>query len=325
MIIRFFSYFVICFGALSACQKKAVVSGEKPNEVRVLGYLLGANNWSQMTGDIDLSKITDLNIAFINPDSAGRFTVESGLATLVEKASQNKVRVYMSIGGGSAPAYLQSLISPAKRGAYIDSLLSICERFNFRGIDVDLENELINADYPGFVSALGKELKTRNKEMTAALAKWNGHKIPDSTLSQYDLINIMSYDATGPWSPSRPGPHSPYEMVEADFYYYHRDRKVPANKLMIGLPFYGYSFGNLPPSSMRYREIISSYPGAELLDEQLLNNGNTVYYNGLPTIRKKVEFAINNHAAGLMIWELKQDSRDEKSLLRMIHSLLPPS
>jgi len=57
------------------------------------------------------------------------------------------------------------------------------------------------------------------KLLTAALASWNTDLIGDSTLKQYDFINIMSYDKTGRGhNTSRSA--SPFSMVKDDFNYF---------------------------------------------------------------------------------------------------------
>ena len=88
---------------------------------------------------------------------------------------------------------------------------------------------------------------------------------------------------------------------------------------MIGLPFYGYGFGAGVPQSMSYKNIVTAYPGAENTDTIHVADGGTLYYNGMSTIRQKVNFAIDNKAAGVMIWQLLGDSRDSRSLLKVIH------
>jgi GH18 family chitinase len=143
--------------------------------------------------------------------------------------------------------------------------------------------------------------------------------VADSTLNQYDFINIMSYDKTGPWDITRPGQHSPLSMVKDDFNYFHNKRNIAAAKLLIGLPFYGYGFGGNAPSGMAYKQIIASYPGAENNDEVAADGGGTVYYNGIPTIKQKVAFAKSNKAAGVMIWQLLGDSTGSLSLLKAIN------
>ena len=140
--------------------------------------------------------------------------------------------------------------------------------------------------------------------ITAALSEgYGGANVPASTFAAYDWINIMAYDATGPWAPNNPGQHSPYSMAVNQFNYW-TGRGLPASKAIIGLPFYGYGFGANANQGISYANIVAQYPGAENQDQV----GNTIYYNGIPTIKQKTTFAIQN-AAGVMIWELSQDTR----------------
>ena len=293
-----------------------------PNKFRVLGYLPGNNNWSAAIAAIDLTAITDLNMAFINPDTNGNFVANEALKQAVAKAHSNKIRVFASIGGGNPPPYLASLLANDKRAALIASLVALAEQNNFDGIDVDIENDLINENYAPFVKELATALKQKNKLMTSALASWNASLIGDSTLQLYDFINIMSYDKTGPWTPLNPGQHSPLMMAQNDFIYFNTTRHIPAEKLLIGLPFYGYGFGNGAPESLSYTNIVATYSGSENQDSLIVQGGGIIYYNGISTIQQKVLFAINNKAAGVMIWQLLGDSKDEKSLLRVINSAI---
>ena len=195
---------------------------------------------------IDLAKITDLNLAFINPDTSGNFPANDAYRQVIEKAHSQNVRVFLSIGGGDPPAHLEGLLENDKRPTLIAALALVAEIYGFDGIDVDLENALINANYAPFVSELSAALKPNKKLMTAALASWNSNLISDAKLQLYDFINIMSYDKTGPWNLSKPGPHSPLSMAQDDFTYFNTDKKdIAAEKLFIGLPFYGYGFGNV--------------------------------------------------------------------------------
>lgn len=287
--------------------------------LRVLGYLFSHNNWNTDIDKIDLSQYTDVNVAFINPDAAGNFKADDNFLKLTEKVHQHQAKVYVSIAGGSPPAYFTSLLMDDKRAKLIAGLTTFTLKYNFDGVDVDIENDLIDANYAAFVRELSIALKAQHKLMTSAQAVWNGHKIADSTLQRFDFINIMSYDKTGPWTPSRPGQHSPFEMAADDFKYFHETRHISAAKLLVGLPFYGYGFGTNAPESMFYRDIITTYPGAEKTDSVVVTGGGKLYYNGIPTIKKKVAFAKKNGAAGVMIWEIQQDSKDDKSLLKAIH------
>ncbi len=318
MIKPFFylSLFALLAGACNHTQ--VVTNPSSEHSLRVLGYLPSSRNWTEGLAAVDFTRITDLNLAFINPDADGNFVQDDAFRQITEKAHFHKVRVFLSLGGGSGPPHLAPLMVADRRGKLVADLVDMAVRYNFDGIDVDIENDLINADYAPLVYALAVELKAKKKLMTAALATWNNHLLHDSTLLLYDFINIMSYDRTGPWNLNRPGQHSPFSMVQNDFNYFNQNRKIPAEKLFIGLPFYGYGFGSGVPQSLPYKSIISTYPSSENTDSVSVAQGGTMYYNGMPTIRQKVRFAIDNKAGGVMIWQLLGDSKDEKSLLKLI-------
>jgi chitinase len=304
------------------CKKKSVVPQTvKDPSLRVVGYMYSDGSWDTDMSGIDFSKITDLNLAFVNPDSNGNFPVNSGLKTVIATAHSFNVKVYFSIGGGDPPVFLAALLEDDKRSQFVASVLTLADTYGVDGIDVDIEGDLINANYAPFVSELSAGLKPKKKLLSSALATWNADLIGDSTLAQYDFINVMSYDLTGPWDPSNPGQHSPFSMAQDDFNYFSKTRNVSPQKILIGLPFYGYGFGPDAPESMTYNEIVTTYPGAENEDMVQVAGGGVVYYNGIPTIKQKVSFAITSGAAGVMIWQILQDSHDSKSLLTAINSM----
>lgn len=287
-------------------------------QLRVLGYYHSQGSWNLRDIEAQLPYLTDLNLAFINPNPDGQFMEYPGLADFIRSVQAKGVRVYLSFGGGNGPAHLATLIQPDNRAAFIESLRNFAVVNGFDGVDVDIENELITEHYPGFVAELATAIKGAGKQISAALASWNGDQIPDETIRLYDFINIMSYDKTGPWNKNNPGPHSPFEMATDDFNYYHNIRGIPAEKLLIGLPFYGYGFGGSAPESMNYATIVATYPGAEEKDQHDFADGGKLYYNGQPTIRRKTAFAIEQKAGGVMIWQIRGDAADHRSLLKAI-------
>jgi len=317
--IKYSLYAVLIIIAIACSKKLSPSQTTGVTNLRVLGYFPGARDWTKGITTIDFAKITDLNLAFINPDSTGNFPANDSLKLLVQAAHNNKIRVFASIGGGSPPPYLGGLMETNRRASFIANIVSLAESYNFDGIDVDIENDLINAQYGPFVNDLAAAIKPTKKLLTAALASWNSDLLADATLQLYDFINIMSYDKTGPWDTTRPGQHSPFSMVQNDFNYFHNKRNIPAEKLLIGLPFYGYGFGAGVPAGMSYKQIIATYPGSENKDEVTVADGGTIYYNGIPTIKQKTLFAKNNKAAGIMIWQLLGDSTGAVSLLKTIH------
>jgi chitinase len=261
-----------------------------------------------------------LYIAFINPDSLGNLTRTENLKEVAALAHSKNVKIMASIGGGGAPKYYPSFLIGEKKTKLINDLVNLAVDNNLDGIDVDLEGALIDANYESFVIDFAAALRQKNKLITAAIATVYKSQFTDKALAQFDFVNIMSYDRTGPWRPDKPGPHAPYSMAEEDLQYWLETRKIPKEKLTLGVPFYGYGFGGTAPESMSYKNILRQYPDSVNQDQMHLNGG-MVYYNGLPTIRKKTELA-KQKVSGVMIWQLLQDSTGVKSLLGEIDGVV---
>ncbi|WP_339902852.1 glycosyl hydrolase family 18 protein [uncultured Cyclobacterium sp.] len=286
---------------------------------RVLGYLFVNDELEEEVNKIDWSSYTDINLAFVQPDSNGDFVESRGYKYLVENAHMNNVRAFISIGGGAPPEYLGDLMQPSHRSHWVQQIVKLVNNYGFDGVDVDLENALINEDYAPFVKELHQALKMSGKLMTAALASWNGDKISDEILGLYDFINIMSYDETGPWNLEIVGQHSPYEMAVNDIHYYHKERAVPKSKLLLGLPFYGYGFGSGVPASLRYKHILETFPNAYLQDSIVSKDGGVLYYNSPGLIGKKTALAKDLELAGVMVWHITADAEGPHSLLKAIN------
>lgn len=265
-----------------------------------------------------LKKITHLNVAFINPDSSGNFNEQFPIDDLIDKAHKQNVKVLASIAGGGSHSYYHSLLEEKNRKSFINKLMSVIGTYHFDGVDVDIEGEDIDSNYEKFVIELSAVLKEKKLLITAAISTGTKDLLTDKALNQFDFVNIMSYDLKGPWQPEYPGNHSPYFMAVDDLNYWHNVRNIPKEKLVLGLPFYGYGFGAVdsPVVSMSYKKLSSLYP--ENLSDTIILPGNVVmYYNNMATIKEKTELA-KEKAGGVMIWQLSGDAPSEKSLLNVI-------
>lgn len=323
---KLFLRFICLAVLLSGCSKNNVKAIEpQPKEetkkdFKVVGYMFADGDLLAKSAKIDFSKISHLIIAFINPDASGNFAAVTGLQALAKKAHDNNVKILSGLAGGNPPQHLKELLKPANRKILVDGLIQLTRTYNLDGIDVDLEGDFVNEYYEAFVVDLSASLKKENKLMTAAVATWNSAAYSNKAIALFDLINIMSYDQTGPWRKNQPGPHSTYEVAEIDFDHWNINRGIEAEKLVLGLPFYAYGFGPDIREDMTYGEMVTAYPGSEKTDQLELPGKGIFYYNGLPTIRKKVAYAIKKKAGGVMIWQLLGDASGEHSLLLAIHN-----
>ncbi|WP_407429320.1 glycosyl hydrolase family 18 protein [Arcticibacter sp.] len=305
---------------LLLCIFTAIVEGvplqSADPDFRIVGYYKG--DLKNYHGKIDFSRITHLNIAFINPDERGVFHPVPGLTALVARAHQHNVKVLAAIGGGKAPEYYSNLISQQQSTAFVKSIRGMMDNYGLDGIDVDLEGSLITADYANFIRKLSRAIKPSGL-LTVAVASNNASKLDSATLSEFDFVNIMSYDKTGPWRPNDAGQHAPYTMAVEDLVFW-KSKGLSRRKLNLGLPFYGYGF-NSSISSMSYSKIINTYPGADRKDELKLDDGGMLYYNGIPLIQRKTTLALEE-AGGVMVWQLAQDTVGKKSLLYNIKHVI---
>lgn len=300
-----------------------MVTGTANAQFKVCGYIFSKENLVADLNKVDLNQLTHLNIAFVNPSPAGDFKEIPALDTVVKMAHQHNVKVLMSCGGGSSHAYYAKLLADDQRQLLVTNFIAFLDKYNLDGIDVDLEGDDIDANYEAFVVALHKQLSKRKKILSAAVAWWTRDRFTDRALRQFDFINIMAYDKTGPLRPADPGQHAPLSYAVEHLNYWKNERGLAKEKLNLGLPFYGYGFSEVSgkePSikSMGWKDLVAQYPDYMELDEiKLAKNGGHFYYNGKNTIKIKTELALKE-AGGVMIWQLLQDTADANSLLKLI-------
>jgi GH18 family chitinase len=311
-------------GAFKAAfkEKAATQIIDTSRKFAVVAYVMC--NTPDAISRIDFKSITHIHFAFVNPDSTGRFAYNGCLDSVVKLAHANGVKVMASIGGGSAPEYYEKLLEDKYRGKLVTNLTQLAIDYKLDGIDVDLEGSRIDKNYEKLVSELADALHPINKELSAAIATVYKDRLTDKALNEFDYLTIMSYDKTGPWRPEVAGHHSPYSMAVEDVEYWTRARKLDPKKVYLGVPFYGYSFGKSGASSMSYNDIVNTFPGSEKKDELKMPDGSTLYYNGIPTIKKKVKLAMKS-AGGVMFWQLMGDTQGDKSLLKAINETAYPS
>ncbi|NLU90465.1 glycosyl hydrolase family 18 protein [Chitinophaga sp. Ak27] len=298
---------------------------------RIVGYYSfnDATNAANILS-VPFAKLTHINLSFVNPDNLGNFNQNFGaLVPFISAAHSHGVKVLYSIGGGTYQKQYHDLLKNDRRSSFIKTLVSRVVESNADGVDVDLEvgfiwtnSDLPNLDtnYTSFVIELAQALRSANKLITSALpGSLSPNVVTQKVLEQFDFINIMSYDHGGVTTPN-PINHSTYASAVKDLNNFRNNFKIPANKLVLGVPFYGYGWKTGAPTiSIKYRDIVSSNPGAEFADQWTLSDGYTVYYNGIQTIKDKTNLA-KDQASGIMIWHLSFDATEApKSLLNTIY------
>ncbi len=325
-ILLFFSLIVI----ISCSSEDEVVTDNNninlfSTQARVVGYF---PTWRFAIKDkIEFCKITHLNIAFANPDTNGNLilNIDSNGPSLEEvistaKSQNNNIKTYISVAGGALSVdtsniWKNFLATKDQRTLLIDKIIQFVLNNNLDGVDVDLEWSHVTVGYSEFVLELREELIINGKGITAALPSETRYSlITDQALNAFDFINIMAYDYKGPWNPTDAGQHSSLNHAQSGLNFWKNTVGISGDKLTLGVPFYGYDFENSSNvKAFTYGSMVSLNNSNSEID-----NVGKKYYNGRPTISKKVKLAAQN-LSGIMIWELGQDSFSEYSLLKTIH------
>lgn len=276
-----------------------------------------------LSHQIDYSKLTHLNLAFANPDMAGNLSIGGqNIDPIVQAAHQHDVKVYISLAGGGlttdwATAWTHHQ-QPENRAAFIHKIIEYVYAHNLDGVDMDLEWSYVTPLYSPFVLQLRDSLTAHGLPMTAALpGTYRYPNITNEAMLSFDFINMMVYDFTGPFAPNMPGQHSSYNFAVNAINYW-QAQGMPADRLTLGVPFYGWNFNNAPTSvvSATFGSMVAQNTANAQLDQV-----GQIFYNGIPTIRAKTELALDN-VSGIMIWELGQDAFNEYSLLTTIYNTI---
>ena len=186
------------------------------------------------------------------------------------KATHPHLKVLLAIGGwneGSAN-YSQLAQHPVRRANFVKQSSEYIRKHNFDGLDLDWEYPTQRGGSPQdkeafvlLVEELYKEYKKHKLHLSSAFGA--AKKTIDSAynikrLSQnLDTMHIMCYDYFGSWD-KKIGLNAPIENdndLNVDFSIeYFIKLGAPAEKLIMGLPFYGRTFitnkdGNLGDES----------------------------------------------------------------------------
>lgn len=281
---------------LISCSKDTdeVEISQNNSTAKIVGYL---PTWRfELSSKIKYCKLTHLNLAFANPDSNGSLIMPDISSVVADAKSKNpNIKIFISIGGGSlsneqASNWSNLIDNPQNRSKVVSKIVEFVLLNNLDGVDVDLEWDYVTSGYSAFVIDLNSALDQHSKMITAALpATTRYSNLSDNALSVFDFINIMSYDFTGPWNPKVVGQHSSYNHANQSINFWKNSIGLSSDKLVLGIPFYGYDFSDLTNvSSFTFANMVSLKNSNADID-----NVGFKYYNGRPTIRSKVQLASN--------------------------------
>lgn len=246
---------------LLASSSSSAQSAQRLPKRLVADYTAGSKYLNPPYGvaQIPFKKLTHIIHAAVPWNSDGSLSVGDGFLepALIRKAHKNGVKVMLLTGGDFAAIENSKEIFET----VVANLQIFVTANGYDGLDIDWEFPQSAADRAFFnrlMDRLRVAFPSPQYTLSIDVAPWNGTYYAMRHLkNSVDFFNLMVYDCAGPWTsigqlnspifwdPKNPKPEEcqPAASVEqaADIY----SKRVPAEQLNMGTPFYGYYYNNV--------------------------------------------------------------------------------
>jgi|ERR1035437_673295 chitinase len=294
---------------------------------------------------IEFNNLTHIIQAFAWPDTDGSISLSKGVPNqaLIQAVHSANKKILLSFGGlGNSVGFGVMTSDSIYRRNFINNVVNILSGNNYDGIDIDWE-------YPsnqqgGQLTVLVKELRQKfNSVNTCWLitlavppTSFYGQNYQYENMINYvDWFSIMTYGYHGAFT-GHSGHNAPlYQSLQdndgAVSYsvgYMYFTRKVPQNKLLLGIPFFGIGFntaglyqpftGSVPDLSFtqatdtlrtggwNYKwDTVSAVPYL-----QNSSHPGLITFDDTMSVRLKTEYSFSKNLGGIMVWALDQDMID---------------
>jgi chitinase len=317
------------------------------------------------SGEVAANKVTRINYAFANLQNG---SIVEGFAHDAENfAALNSLKhdnpsltVLVSVGGWTWSGNFSDVaLTKQSRTLFIESAVKFVNKYNLDGLDIDWE-------YPGMTgnnnrfrpedrqnyTLLLKELRERfNHEekklhrhlvtsiATGASSDFLEHTEMAKVQRYVDTISLMSYDyyvpvwdkTTGHHAPLFTNPDDPKKISADRTVHEYESAGVPANKIVLGVPFYGKSWANVsaadhglfqpgteaPNTYLPYSSLVNMqssgyvrYWDAKASAPILYNRDTKIFisYEDPESLATKCKYVLDQKLAGIMFWEYSGDS-----------------
>jgi chitinase len=277
------------------------------------------------------------------------------------KRKHPRLKLLISLEGRASDFAFDA--QPEHRKAFVDSCIDIFVKGNlapgirvphlFDGIDVDWEypHGADSANFLALLTELRQRMNAVRPSLMLTIAVGPSPRMYEGTdmaavARTVDQVGLMTYDFNGPWSDHTgfvaqlssfiPGRGGSVERTVTSYI----ASGVPAEKLLIGVPFYGYGWHLVPDiangleqegepirGDHPYRDIEAIAVQSKLFRDPVaqtpwLFDGDAFWTFDDPlSVAAKAAYAQSQHLGGLMFWELSQDTA-EAHLLHAAHNCL---
>ncbi|MDB5766795.1 MAG: chiII [Collimonas fungivorans] len=303
------------------------------------------------------------------------------------KSRSPKLKTLISVGGwAGSKEFSDVALTPQSRRKFADSAVAFLHKNGFDGVDIDWEFPVAGGDaanvmrpedkqnYTLLLQALRERLDSAGRKehrsylLTAAVGNNKGF-FQNTEMAKVaailDWVNIMTYDFSGSWSkfaghvaplyndPALARPDANPEFNVSSTVEMALQAGIPAAKLVLGMPFYGYSWkqcgaqlhgqhqdcngkgrGGVEPGELDFADISATlvnrngftrYWNDAAKVPYLFNpdTGEFVSYDDVESLDYKIRYLKQKGLAGAMFWQLSAD-RDAVLLDKVAADLLKP-
>ena len=358
-------YRILCISVLVGAAPGAVAYAASGDPEPVITAYVFPRDTLLTAHQIDVKKLTRINFAFANIEDGriveGSSSDAKNLETLNEARKVNQhLTILVSVGGWLWSGHFSDVaLTSASRATFIESVSTFITDHHLDGMDIDWE-------YPGTIGA-GNIFRPEDKQnytlllhdlrvsfdhlelhlhrrlyltiAAGASEEFLKHTEMSEVQKYVDTINLMSYDYYEPGDEAMTGNHSPLFVDPADPKAVSSDKSVqeyidagvPRSKIVLGIPFYGHAWGEVPATSNGLfqpgKQVPGLYADYHAITTTMLTHGFTRYwdqascvpylyspdrrifvsYEDPESIAFKAHYVRDHHLAGIMFWEYTRD------------------
>ncbi len=362
-----FTVFILLISLLNSCASTSKEETPINKSKKIIGYVAGYEDYDP--SNVDAKKLTHINYAFaniVNGEVQFELEVDSiKIAKIVALKKVNpKLKILYSIGGWVwSNNFSDAAASDANRKKFAVSAVGLMKKHQFDGVDLDWEypgqrgedNPYRPSDKRNFTLLL-KEIREQlnvqsendnNTHYLLTIATGADQNYINNTdlgeAQKYlDFINVMTYDFYHGWH-FQTGHHANLADSEKELFNgnsgmasieRHMKAGVPAEKLVMGIPFYGRMWEKVIPGNnglyqsakssgmiVAYHEInkkLKTGKFEQFWDESanapyLWNESDSIFisWETSKSIEIKSAYVKQKGLGGAMFWEYSLDDNQE--------------
>jgi chitinase len=328
----------------------------------IIGYVGGFRGLIK-TELIDAKKLTHVNYAFVDVRNNRAWLHREATDTInfrnlnLLKKQNPALKILISIGGWTwSGRFSDAVLTDTSRRGFATSAIDIIKKYEMDGIDIDWEYPALPGDkgnifrpedqqnYTLMFKELRRQLDSLQKQtgkkylLTTAVGAFKEfveHTEMNQVQQYLDYINLMTYDLSGGKIASH---HT--ALYESKAYDLHKNADnavtlfmaagVPANKLVMGIAFYG-KVSVLAPGAKGLGDSVTTHSrgwGYTLIKDSILKipefkihrdrhakadyiyNASTLQFITFDdewSVKKKCKYVKRKKMAGAMFWEYNDD------------------